>query len=178
MDQKTPKIRFGIAPGRSARLSEDEHKAAAPASSVRIEGGRSSRIAEAEVQAEVRRPYGVSMQARTGKPCTLEDLMAAEAATQGGYGRRRAMPQAPQDMEAGVGQTGIRAQDTVETISFRRVTMDHSISANAGAAPPFRANPDSTKVEAQTRSRSPFHALRSLFSRTGTEKHDDGRQSH
>jgi hypothetical protein len=177
MDEKSSTIRFGIAPGTSARRSEQEHRAAGPGASMRIAGGTSARRAEAEGRTETQRPYGVSMQARTGKACSMEDLMAAEAAAEGRYGQRAAARMQPSEATV-VDRVGVRAQDSVQRATFqpvaeRPVANNDQISASAGDAPLYGVGPDGTKEEARTVSRSPFQALRSLLMRhAGTERHD------
>lgn len=168
MDNSTPKIRFGITPGTSARISEQEHKTAEPLSPMQIKGGTSARKAEAEASVEARRPYGVTMQARTGKPCTLAELMEAEAASRRGHGQQ-SMP-----LQQSSGASEERAQDTVRTTSFRPVPTHDHISATAGEILPFAANPASANEETLTAARSPFQTLRSLFSRlSGMERREE-----
>ena len=178
MDEKSATLRFGIAPGTSARISEHEHRAAGPGPSMGIAGGTSARRAEAEARTEAQRPYGVSMQARTGKACSMEDLMAAEAAAKGTHGQRAAARM--QENEA----TGERAQDSVRRMSFRPVphrpvANSGQVSAIAGDAPSNGVSPDGTKEEARTVSRSPFQALRSLLRmrHAGTKTRDE-KSSH
>jgi hypothetical protein len=161
MDEVTPRIRLGIVPGSSARMSEDEHEAAGPRRSMRIAGGTSARAAEAEAQTAEKRRYGVSMQTRAGKPCTMEDLMAAEAAAR--YGQT---PQGPDVLEE-------QAHDSVRRESFRPMPAQHKVSARTGDRLPLAAGPVAKNEETRTESRSPFQTLRSLFSRTpGTERHN------
>jgi hypothetical protein len=177
MDEKSSTIRFGIVPGTSARISEQEQRLTGPGPSLRIAGGTSARRAEAEPRTEAQRPYGVSMQARTGKACSMEDLMAAEAAAQGGYGQRAVARM--QTNEATGERVGDRAQDSVRRTSFQPVARNDQVSASAGNTPLYGAAPDGTKEEeARTVARSPFQALRSLFMRyAGTKRHDE-KSSH
>jgi hypothetical protein len=173
MDEVTPKIRFGIVPGSSARISEEEHEAAGPRRAMRIAGGTSARAAEAEARAAEKRPYGVSMQARTGKPCTMDDLMAAEAEARYGQASQvvRTTPQGSDVLEE-------KAHDSVRRESFQPMLAHGKIFATAGDTLPFAAAPAAKNEETRTESRSPFQTLRSLFSRTpGTERHDRN-QSH
>jgi hypothetical protein len=145
-------------------MSEEEHEAAGPRKSMRIAGGTSARMAEAEEKAPQKRPYGVSMQARNGEPCTMEDLMAAEGAAR--YGQASQVAQVPDGSEA-------RAHDSVRRESFQRIPTHGEISASAGNTLPLAAGPAGTNEETRTGSRSPFQTLRSLFSRTpGIEKQD------
>jgi hypothetical protein len=156
MDPVRPKIRFEISPGNSARISEQEHKDADPVRSMRIQGGIAARMAESEERAEGSRAYDVSMQARTGTPCTLADLMEAEAQAQRRHGEHGRQP----------------VQDGVRRTSFRPVEAQHQLSATSGATLPFTDAPAGTNKEAQTPSRSPFQTIRSLFSRIpGMDKH-------
>ncbi|NYF78670.1 hypothetical protein [Granulicella arctica] len=175
MDRVTPKIRFGIAPGTSARISEQEHEAAGPSPSMRIQGGTAARKAEAEARVETRRPYGVSMQARTGKACSLEELMEAEAAARRGPGQHPAQRSASMAASSisDSSSAGERAQDRVQTTAFRPVPVHNQFSATAGETLSFAASPAGTSEETPTAPRSPFQILRSLFSRTpGTERQD------
>lgn len=167
MDPVRPKIRFEISPGSSARISEQEHKDA-PVRSMRIQGGIAARTAESEERAEGSRAYGVSMQARTGKPCTLADLMEAEAQAQRRHGEHGRQP-----VQQGPGLAEDSAQDSVRSTSFRPVEAQHQLSATSGDTLPFPDAPAGTNKEAQTPSRSPFQTIRSLFSRIpGMDKHD------
>jgi hypothetical protein len=168
MDPVRPKIRFEISPGSSARISEQEHKDAGPARSMRIQGGIAARTAESAERAEGSRAYGVSMQARTGKPCTLADLMEAEAQAQ-----RRHDEHDRQPVQQGQGLAKDPAQASVRSTSFRPVEVQHQLSATSGDTLPFPDAPAGTNKEAQTPSRSPFQTIRSLFSRIpGMDKHD------
>jgi hypothetical protein len=108
------------------------------------------------------------MQARTGKPCTLADMMEAEAASRRGR-EQQDMPPPQQSSKP----SGERAQDNVQRTTFHPLPMTDPFSAIAGDALPFEPGPAGMKEEARTTPRSPFQALRSLFSRTpGTEKHE------
>ena len=160
---KGPKVRFGVAPASAARSAEEAHDAAGSRVSMRIEGGRSARMSEAEEKAAEKRPYGVNMQARTGEPCTMEDLMAAEAAAR--YGQA---PKGPQ-----YGKTSEEmASHSVRREAFRPLPAPDELSAAAGTAL-NAAGPASTNGGTQAASRSPYQTLRSLFSRApGTEKRD------
>jgi hypothetical protein len=168
MDPVRPKIRFEISPGSSARISEQEHKDAGPVRSMRIQGGIAARTAESEERVEGSRAYGVSMQARTGKPCTLADLMEAETQAQRRHGEHGSQP-----VQQGPGLAEDSAQDSVRSTSFRPVETQHQLSATSGDTLPFPDAPAGTNKEAQTPSRSPFQTIRSLFSRIpGMDKHD------
>ncbi len=181
MDRVTPKIRFGIAPGTSARSSEQEHKAAGSASSsMHIQGGTAARMAESEARVETRRPYGVSMQARTGKACTLEEMMEAEAAARRGPGQKSTLPAQPglnaaDSSVESLSAAGTRAQDSVRTTAFCPVAVHDQFSATAGETPSVEAYPAGMNEETPTVPRSPFQILRSLFSRTAKTARRNGK---
>ena len=151
MDNGTPKIRFGIAPSMSARISEQEHRSAGSGPTTRIAGGTSARIAEEEErarrwahesdeeQAAGVHPYGVSLRAQGGRPCTIEELMSAESAAR--YGQSTSPANQEQDGQV-VPATALASQDfapqagepqaTVEREVFRSLPVKDRISATTG----------------------------------------------
>ena len=192
MDNGTPKIRFGIAPSMSARISEQEHRSAGSGPTTRIAGGTSARIAEEEErarrwahepdeeQAAGVHPYGVSLRAQGGRPCTIEELMSAESAAR--YGQSTSPANQEQDGQVvpatalasqGFAPQAGEPQATVEREVFRSLPVKDRISATTGEGFFFTVASDSTKEGAQTTSRSPFQTLRSLFTRNrDRDKHD------
>ena len=175
MERNTPpKIRFGIAPGSSARIAEQQARSAEPSPSLRIQGGTAARKAEAEAPRDPQRPYGVSMQARTGRQVSLADLMEAEAEAYARRlpGQRSESAEPAQAARHDHGPTA-RAQDGVRISSFRPLPTQPQFSASAGDVPPIQASSAGTKEETPTAPRSPFQLLRSLFSRnTGPGKNE------
>lgn len=172
MDSVTPKIRFGIAPGSSARLSEKEREATEAVPSMRIQGGTAARMAEAESQVRTQRPYSMSMQARTGKPFTLGQERPDEPnANVGGHAggdtvrsasssQRVAPASAPTDRA-----WSNRAEERSASLFERQ-----RVSVFAGDAPISKGgSTDKDEKETQTAPRSSFQTLRSFFSRTSPD---------
>lgn len=170
MDRSTPKIRFGIAPGSSARMAEREQESEEARARMQISGGTAARKAEGEARAATARPYSIRMQARTGKPFSLADAAAMEAQSQ--VSRRSQREEAVQAestksvSEARLHGSGIRSS------SFRPVAERNQVSVPAGELPVFEEGrfDGINERETQTPPRSPFQTLRDLFSRTLPEQ--------
>lgn len=168
MDRVTPKIRFGIAPGSSARIAEQERKTAEATPQMQIRGGTAARMAEAEPPIATQRPYSISMQARTGKPFTLSDVSGMNSQPTAPKGQESALQG---ERSASVSEDQLRGSD-VRTSSFRPLSERDKISAPTGNVPGFDEgiSTGKDKRETQTPPRSPFQTLRDLFSRTLPEQ--------
>lgn len=177
MDSGTPKIRFRVGPGTSARLSEQEHEVTGPTPSMRIKGGTAARMAEAEPKVAPRGPYGMSMRAQTGKPFTLAELQNGGASLNTSSGV---------NVDANVGrptsavQTDSLGSTPTDGTSSNRVgakaatLLQHqTVSVSAGGASIVEGgSTGKDEKETQIASRSSFQSLgsfqklRSFFSRT------------
>lgn len=160
-------------------MVEQQAESAESSPSLRIQGGTAARKAESETPREGQRPYGVSMQARTGKPVTMADLMEAEAYARRTPGQRsvHSNEDGRDDRHETEGRAEIvledrtairsdaRAKDDVRTSSFRPMQAQNQFSASAGDVPSSQASLAGTNEETPTAPRSPFQLLRSLFSR-------------
>lgn len=167
MDRATPKIRFGIAPGSSARIAESEQESAEARPRMQISGGTAARKAEGEAPTATQRPYSISMQARTGKPFTLADVSAMDARSQ--LKRQEGAVQA--ESTEGVSEARLHGSG-IRTSSFRPVAERDKVSAPTGNLPVFDEGSFNglNERETQTPPRSPFQTLRDLFSRTLPEQ--------
>lgn len=141
MESGTPKIRFGIAPGTSARDAEQERAGTLP--QMHIRGGTAARMAEAEAPVAPQRPYSISMRAQSGRPFTLSGSSVAEAS-----------PAKPQN---------VQPKPDIRTESFRPLIQQGEISAPAAG----RVERDfpAGKDESGALGNSPLQVLRNLFSR-------------
>lgn len=167
MDRGTPKIRFGIAPGSSARIAEREQESAEARPRMQISGGTAARKAEGEARAETARPYSISMQARTGKPFTLADVAAMDAQAQSSRHEDTVRAEPTKDQpEARLHGSGIRSS------SFRPMAARDQVSAPTGSRSVIEEGSFTGQKERETQTppRSPFQTLRDLFSRTLPEQ--------
>jgi hypothetical protein len=154
MDRSTPKIRFGISPGSSARIAEQEQKTAEAGPQMQIRGGTAARMSEGEAPAAAQRPYSISMQARTGKPFTLADVSGMDHRSQAEM-RESESEQRPRD-------------GAIQTSPFRPIPERNKFSTQTGNVPIFGEGVLAARDEerSQTSPRSLFQKLRSPFSRT------------
>lgn len=152
MDDSTPKLRFKISPGSSARLAEQERTGVPPR--MRIQGGTAARMAEGEAPLAAQRPYSMSMQARTGKPFTLAEISAMDHSS---------VPQVQQSAAENQPR-----DSAIRTRPFRPIPERDKLSAPTGDVPVFEegALTHQFEKEAQIPPRSPLQTLRDLFSRT------------
>jgi hypothetical protein len=94
MHSETPKSRFKIRPGMSARSAEEERNSKDVFPQMRIQGGTSARLAEAEARA-ARGPLSIRWQARAGEALAPASLRSADAAHAEAYQGKESAQQKP-----------------------------------------------------------------------------------
>jgi hypothetical protein len=94
MHSETPKSRFKIRPGMSARSAEEERNSKDVFPQMRIQGGTAARLAEAEARA-ARGPLSIQWQARRGEALAPASLRSADAASAQTYQGKESAQQKP-----------------------------------------------------------------------------------
>lgn len=94
MHSETPKSRFKIRPGTSARSAEEERNSKDVFPQMRIQGGTSARLAEADARA-ARGPLSIRWQARAGEALAPASLRSADAAHAESYHGKESAQQKP-----------------------------------------------------------------------------------
>jgi hypothetical protein len=162
MEHVTPKLRFRIAPGSSARMAEEERRTAEASPQTQIRSASAARMAESEEPAAPQRPYSIRMQARTGVPFTLTGDADATSTT-GLQGHAFASPSELSEW----GSEDESPQAAIPTLSFRPDPERDQVSISARNVLILEEDDSTTKGQKETRTqrRTPFQTLRSLFSR-------------
>ena len=169
MHSETPKSRFGISPGMSARSAEEERRSEDVRPQMRIQGGTAARLAESELRGAAQRPLSIRLQARAGGAFLPDSLRGADAANARWHEGKESMPTevAASAQEDKTSESVIRehsrqpsAADRLpsQAMNFVRLKKDFSLAKNE-------------KKNSTTRT-SPLQKLRALFLRklpkTGT----------
>lgn len=170
MHSETPKSRFEISPGMSARCAEEERKSRDVLPRIGTEGGTAARLAEAELGVASRRPMSIRLQARAGVAIPPSSFRGTDAANaQWLQGKESA----PAEIAAS-GPEGKSSGSVIRKHSGQHVAAPDRLPDQAGSVAGGRKDLLLAKSEAENSrtQKSPMQRLRVLFSRklpkTGT----------